>query len=350
MTPTPAYEVGRNRPPVESRFQPGRSGNPRGRPRKPKRDYRGTYGASWLDDVVLDEVYRHVPIEADGRIVYLTTLQAAVRAIGAAAAQGSRLHARLLFELTDRIETRRAAQRTAILKDALDAKAGWAELCALAEQHEQPRPEPPFPHPDTLHIDPRTGMVATDDPLWKSTPSVPSHAEPQSDCVGLAPPSRSPATAGVQRQGYDWAPAFAGEHPALPDRAPAEPQAEPAEARADTPAERDPQNPETPLSEPEEASPPHPAPSAPDPANSDAPLVRTLPPGIAFTTLRTVLAHNRRWYRATTQRLANFEPEPPPPPPPPQSQSQSLPKWAKNWSESARKEWHALMNETPKMR
>lgn len=316
MTPTPAYEVGRNRPPVETRFQPGRSGNPRGRPRKPKRDYRGTYGASWLDDVVLDEVYRHVPIEEDGRTFYLTTLQAAVRAIGAAAAKGSRLHARLLFDLTDRIETRRAAQRTAILKDALDTKAGWAELCALAEQQAQPLPEPPHPHPDTLHIDPRTGLVATDDALWESPPPEPGTTE-------------------------------RAEHQAEPTIL-LETITAPAEAPADTPAERDAQNPETPPTEPEEASPPHPAPSAPDPADTDAPLVRTLPPGIAFTTLRTVLAHNRRWYRATTQRLANFEPEPPPPPP--RGPPPPPPKWAKTWTESARKEWHALMDEASKMR
>ncbi|WP_404710282.1 DUF5681 domain-containing protein [Sphingomonas sp. MMS24-J13] len=196
MTPTPAYEVGHCRPPVETRFQPGRSGNPRGRPRKPRRDYRGTYGAAWLDDVVLDEVYRHVPIEEDGRTFYLTTLQAAVRAIGAAAAKGSRLHARLLFELTDRIETRRAAQRTAILDEALHAKTGWAELRALAEQQAQPLPDPPHPHPDTLRIDPRTGLVATDDALWDGAPPVADHADPaQPHAEPAAPPAVAPTPA-----------------------------------------------------------------------------------------------------------------------------------------------------------
>jgi hypothetical protein len=269
MIPTPAYELGRGRPPIETRFQPGRSGNPRGRPSKPKRDYRGTYGAAWFDEVVLDEVYRHVPVSEEGRTFYLTTLQAAVRAIGAAAAKGSRLHARLLFELTDRIESRRAAQRTAILDDALDTKAQWADLAALAEQHAQPVPEPPCPHPDSLRIDPRTGLVATDDLLPESPPHADEPAAPEQ------PAADPPAD------------------PTAP--------ADPAAAPVDTPPEQEPP------AVPDEAPPP--------PRPADSPPHRSLPPGVAFSTLRTVLAHNRRWYRGTSERLANTEPEPPPPPP-----------------------------------
>jgi hypothetical protein len=37
--PTPPYEVGYGRPPIESRFQPGQSGNPKGR-QKRKRNLR----------------------------------------------------------------------------------------------------------------------------------------------------------------------------------------------------------------------------------------------------------------------------------------------------------------------
>ena len=50
--PTIPYEVGYGRPPIESRFQPGQSGNPKGR-QKRKRNLRGTTTVAAVDTLKL---------------------------------------------------------------------------------------------------------------------------------------------------------------------------------------------------------------------------------------------------------------------------------------------------------
>lgn len=164
-TPPGDYVVGYGRPPVATRFQPGRSGNPRGRPRKAARDHRATYGAAWLDEVLLDEVYRTILLRENGEAVRLTVAQAAVRALGIGAVRGSRAHAQHLFALTERAEARAHEKRGALLHQALQTKGLWADLCRRAADAGRAPPEPPLPHPDDLIIDYRTGTVTVDGPV-----------------------------------------------------------------------------------------------------------------------------------------------------------------------------------------
>ena len=59
--PPASYEVGYAKPPVETRFKPGQSGNPRGRPKGAKNKPQHI-STDTLHDIILSEAYRKVTI------------------------------------------------------------------------------------------------------------------------------------------------------------------------------------------------------------------------------------------------------------------------------------------------
>lgn len=76
------YVVGRGKPPVQSQFQPGRSGNPRGRPK----------GAKDLHTLIEEEMAKRVTITEQGRKVSVTKRELiAKQAVNKAAAGDPRM-------------------------------------------------------------------------------------------------------------------------------------------------------------------------------------------------------------------------------------------------------------------
>lgn len=87
------YRVGYGRPPREHRFQPGRSGNSKGRPKKkssvPARSGYDVAGRP-ASQLLLAEAYRTVTIREGERLIELPAIQAVFRAMGVAAMKGNR--------------------------------------------------------------------------------------------------------------------------------------------------------------------------------------------------------------------------------------------------------------------
>jgi hypothetical protein len=86
------YKVGYGRPPESTRFQPGRSGNPKGRPRQQK-----TTGA-----LLQQALSRRVKIQQNGRTKSLSTEEVALRQLINKAAKGDLRATKMLFDLKDR--------------------------------------------------------------------------------------------------------------------------------------------------------------------------------------------------------------------------------------------------------
>src|SRR5579871_6825523 len=75
------YQVGYGKPPCHTRFRPGVSGNPGGRPRGAS--------AGRADRLALKEIYRLIAVREGEQTQTLTTLQAVVRQLGRVALKGN---------------------------------------------------------------------------------------------------------------------------------------------------------------------------------------------------------------------------------------------------------------------
>jgi hypothetical protein len=95
----PAYTVGYRRPPIASRFSPGASGNPRGRPR----------GARGLSSLVTAALGERVAITENGRRKRITKLEAAVKQLVNRAAGGDARATQLILALVQSQEAKPTA-------------------------------------------------------------------------------------------------------------------------------------------------------------------------------------------------------------------------------------------------
>jgi hypothetical protein len=145
--------VGYRRPPKSGQFRKGQSGNPRGRPRKPRAAPKLEPARFPTSEVLRAEAARVIAInDAKGR-QELTTTEAVVRALGLAAMRGGVLAQRTYLEHQKAEDERLHAERQA-------SYAFWTEYCAtqrhrLAAARAAGQPDPELvPHPDDIVLDP----------------------------------------------------------------------------------------------------------------------------------------------------------------------------------------------------
>jgi hypothetical protein len=100
--------VGYSRPPVGTRFRPGQSGNPRGRPR----------GARNLSTIVAAALSERVAVNENGRRRRISKLDAAVKQLVNRAASGEMRATQLLLVLVQANEARPPQQDADRLGDA----------------------------------------------------------------------------------------------------------------------------------------------------------------------------------------------------------------------------------------
>jgi hypothetical protein len=123
--------VGPGRPPAATRFRSGRSGNPRGRPKRAKH----------LGALVAAALRERTAVEEDGRVRRLTKLEATVRQIVDGAAAGDARSIKLLFALI-KADERALAEPDAPRASEADAIV-IAELRRRLSATERPRAKRP---------------------------------------------------------------------------------------------------------------------------------------------------------------------------------------------------------------
>lgn len=113
------FEVGYGRPPVATRFRPGQSGNPRGRPK----------GARNLSTLVAASLSERIAINENGRRRRISKMEAVVKQLVNRAASGELRATQLLLALVQSHE----AQKRAATALADTEKINEADAFVMAE-------------------------------------------------------------------------------------------------------------------------------------------------------------------------------------------------------------------------
>ncbi|WP_281301691.1 MULTISPECIES: DUF5681 domain-containing protein [unclassified Iodidimonas] len=96
-------KVGYGQPPKASRFKKGQSGNPQGRPPKPK-PQPPRLTDHLFDSFLEEEAYRPVQLRENGKTIQLPAVQAVIRALMVNAAKGNRLAQVQFLDILERKE------------------------------------------------------------------------------------------------------------------------------------------------------------------------------------------------------------------------------------------------------
>ncbi len=159
------YEVGYGKPPEATRFRPGQSGNPRGRPKGAK-NKQPKLNEERLKDIILEEAYRSIKVRDGEKNVTVPIAQAVMRSLAVNAAKGHHRSQKLFAELLGTTERSNKALHDEWLETAINYEVEWERELDRRRRLGITEPDP-IPHPDHIEIDFRTGEVIIKGPMSK---------------------------------------------------------------------------------------------------------------------------------------------------------------------------------------
>jgi len=144
------YEVGYGKPPKDTRFKKGRSGNPFGRPRKIK-PKQLEFSDRISDELLQGEIFRPVNVIENGKATEMPTLKALYRALTVSGLKGNRLATQYLIK---KLEEKEEAYFELKLRRYMRLKADKENGERILAQHKMSGTEPPelIPHPDDIKL------------------------------------------------------------------------------------------------------------------------------------------------------------------------------------------------------
>ena len=159
------YAVGYAKPPADTRFQPGQSGNPKGRPKGKKKPPQFPQHER-LKAIILTEAYRAVKVNDGDKQVKVPMAQAILRSLAVTAAKGNTRAQRLFAELLASSETSNKRAHDGLLETAITYKQNWEDELERRKHFNIMAPDP-IPHPDDINVNFDNGVVSILGPQTK---------------------------------------------------------------------------------------------------------------------------------------------------------------------------------------
>ena len=160
-----SYEVGYRKPPTASRFKPGQSGNPKGRP-KGARNKLPALNEERLKKIMIEEAYRTIKVTEGKRQITIPMVKAIVRSMAMNAARGDHRAQHKFTEMLSETERANKARNDEYLEAAMKYKFRWEKELERRKELGITGPEP-LPHPDDIVIDRKTDRVIIKGPMTK---------------------------------------------------------------------------------------------------------------------------------------------------------------------------------------
>lgn len=151
------YEVGYAKPPIGTRFKPGRSGNPKGRPKGSKNKPPPIKNRS-LQDIIISEAYRPIKANEGDKQVTMPMASAIVRAIALNAAKGQSRSQKLFTDMLAKSEAEMRQEHETNAELVAAYQMQWDQIFQEHRIRGLPVPNP-TPHPDDIKLDPSTGKI-----------------------------------------------------------------------------------------------------------------------------------------------------------------------------------------------
>jgi Family of unknown function (DUF5681) len=160
------YAVGDGKPPEASRFEPGQSGNPRGRP-KGKKNKPDAPQHERLKSIILEEAYRKIKVNDGPSQVTVPMAQAVMRSLSVTAVKGNTRAQKLFSKLLAKTELSNKQAEDDYLKTMIGYKSEWEIELERRERHGITDLPEPLPHPDDIIVDFHKNTVSRRGPMDK---------------------------------------------------------------------------------------------------------------------------------------------------------------------------------------
>jgi len=165
------YDVGYGKPPMEHRFKPGQSGNPKGRPPGVKGRTFAITGPG-LNDTIMSELGREVGVQDKGGFARLPVMTVIIRRLAQKAIDGHVRASETLLNLLAMAERDRQRSQRDLVEAVLTYQQEARQELRRREREGESNTRPVLPHPDDIEVHPISGAIVLHGPASEEEAAV----------------------------------------------------------------------------------------------------------------------------------------------------------------------------------